>query len=89
MIKITPAQLYTLRCLKYGGRYKMRGDGKKGLECRPTIYWSITDDVNAPSIPPLYRMGLVDFAYRNASHHSTWYTVVITDLGRQVVEENN
>ncbi len=34
-MKLTNAQIYTLRRLSGGSKYQLRGDGKKARECRP------------------------------------------------------
>lgn len=56
-MKLTNAQIYTLRRLSGGSKYQLRGDGKKARECRPGS-GIFTDDISAPSIPVLFRLGL-------------------------------
>lgn len=48
-MKLTNAQIYTLRRLSGGSKYQLRGDGKKARECRPGS-GIFTDDISAPSI---------------------------------------
>lgn len=62
-MKLTNAQIYTLRRLSGGSKYQLRGDGKKARECRPGS-GIFTDDISAPSIPVLFRLGLVDYVPR-------------------------
>ncbi len=60
---LTNAQIYTLRRLSGGSKYQLRGDGKKARECRPGS-GIFTDDISAPSIPVLFRLGLVDYVHK-------------------------
>ncbi|ESL45284.1 hypothetical protein [Klebsiella pneumoniae] len=83
-MKLTNAQIYTLRRLASGTRYTLRGDNKKARECRPCVRSRFgTDDISAPSIPVLIRLGLVDFARPGPKVHSTFYPVVLTEAGKQ------
>ncbi|HED2943917.1 TPA: hypothetical protein R4Z82_004649 [Enterobacter hormaechei subsp. xiangfangensis] len=85
-MKLTDAQIYTLRRLASGVKYSLRGDGKKARECRPCIRSRFgTDDISAPSIPVLFRLGLVDFARSGPKVHSTFYQVELTEAGKQAV----
>ncbi|HBM2815706.1 TPA: hypothetical protein LU109_003618 [Enterobacter hormaechei subsp. xiangfangensis] len=84
--KLTKAQIYTLRRLRSGTRYMMRGDGKKGIEIRPTIgvengeWFHTADHINAPSLPVLMRMEHVKF--KCATQEPTkWYEVELTSEG--------
>lgn len=81
-MKLTNAQIYTLRRLSSGRKYELRGDGKKARECRPgTRYF--TDDISAPSIPVLLRLGLVDYVRTGGREHTLFYTVTLTESGIQ------
>ena len=83
-MKLTNAQIYTLRRLASGTRYTLRGDNKKARECRPCVRSRFgTDDIAAPSIPVLIRLALVDFARPGPKVHSTFYPVVLTEAGKQ------
>ncbi|MDE9446833.1 hypothetical protein KKJ04_14775 [Xenorhabdus bovienii] len=60
MKRLTNAQIYTLRRLSSGTSYKLRGDERKAFERRNEVSCSFGfDDVNAPSLPVLFRLGLV------------------------------
>ncbi|QVW53688.1 hypothetical protein ZS_23 [Salmonella phage vB_STM-ZS] len=87
MIKLTKAQIYTLRRLKSGTKYVMRGDGKKADEQRPD--GRLYRPVNAPSVPVLYRLGLLDFVnFRFAFGQPTQYHAVkLTPHGASALEE--
>lgn len=66
-MKLTNAQIYTLRRLSGGSKYQLRGDGKKARECRPGS-GIFTDDISAPSIPVLFRLGLVDYVHKGGEN---------------------
>jgi hypothetical protein len=84
--KLTSSQIYTLRRMKSGTKYRLRGDGKKADEIVPTGRYS-TEPKNAPSIPVLYRAGMVRFSNNGLCRDATlWYSVEITDLGRAVAK---
>lgn len=84
MKTLTNAQIYTLRRLSSGTRYMLRGDGKKAMECRPKIRSAFsTDDIAAPSIPVLVRLGLVEYTRPGLKTPSTYYPVSMTDAGKE------
>lgn len=84
---LTMAQVYTLRRMASGTRYSLRGDGKKGIENRPDIgvrrgYWfRTTTPFNAPSIPVLFRLGLIEFSTKGDKAPAKFYYVQLTDTG--------
>ena len=79
---LSNAQIYTLRRLSSGTSYLLRGDGKKARECRPCVRTRFgTDDLSAPSIPVLLRLGLVAYTCEGEKCHSTYYPVKLTDTG--------
>ncbi|EMQ6977776.1 hypothetical protein RIM13_005200 [Klebsiella pneumoniae] len=80
-MKLTNAQIYTLRRLSGGSKYQLRGDGKKARECRPGS-GIFTDDFSAPSIPVLFRLGLVDYVHKGVRKHTLFYAVTLTDTGK-------
>ncbi|EKY1962329.1 hypothetical protein RA241_003720 [Cronobacter sakazakii] len=85
-LSLTDSQVYTLRRLNSGTRYLMRGDGKKADEQRPDGPRSYRP-VNAPSIPVLRHLGLVDFVTPpKAGQVTSWHRVVITSKGLDVVK---
>jgi hypothetical protein len=85
-LSLTDSQVYTLRRLNSGTRYLMRGDGLKADEQRldgPRSH----RPVNAPSIPVLYRLGLVDFVTPpKAGKATSWHPVMITSDGLKAVK---
>lgn len=89
-LKLTNAQVYTLRSLNSGIAFMARGDGKKGSERRPTIgveggeWFPSADHVNAPSIPVLMRMGLVEFKGNNPGD-TRYGDVQLTEKGREAL----
>jgi hypothetical protein len=85
--QLSNAQIYTLRRLSDGLPHKLRGDGKKALECRPCIRTGFrTDDISAPSIPVLYRLGLVAHINKGEKIRSKFYPVQLTDAGRDAAK---
>ncbi|ENL6630308.1 TPA: hypothetical protein ACTY4F_004037 [Klebsiella pneumoniae] len=80
-MKLTNAQIYTLRRLSGGSKYQLRGDGKKARECRPGS-GIFTNDFSAPSIPVLFRLGLVDYVHKGVREHTLFYAVTLTDTGK-------
>lgn len=85
-LSLTDSQVYTLRRLNSGTRYLMRGDGLKADEQRPDGPRSFRP-VNAPSIPVLYRLGLVDFVTPpKAGQATSWHRVKITSDGLKAVK---
>lgn len=82
-MKLTNAQIYTLHRLASGITYQLRGDGKKARECRPCIRNRFaTDDISAPSIPVLFRLGQVAFTHQKEKVNSTFYGVALTRAGQ-------
>lgn len=74
-IRLTEAQVYTLRRMKSGTRYFLTGDGRRGDEDNGRRR------VNCPSLPVLFREGLVDFCSDCEKQHYTWYSVKLTPDG--------
>lgn len=86
---LTNAQVYTLCRLSSGTEYRAQGNLKRAFERRGKPLSSIGfEDVNAPSIRPLIRKGLVqiDPRYRNPSPTS-YYPVVLTVAGVEAAKE--
>ena len=46
-----------------------------------------TDDISAPSIPVLFRLGLVDYVH--GGEHALFYAVTLTDTGKQAAATMN
>lgn len=85
--KLTNAQIYTLRRMNSRTKYVMRGDGKKGCERRPDVRRAFGyDDVNAASIPVLYRLDLINFVIDRGQEPTKFYHVQLTDKGREAAE---
>ncbi len=74
-IRLTDAQVYTLRRMKSGTRYFLQGNGKRGDEDNGRRR------VNCPSLPVLFREGLVDFCSDRKKQDYTWYSVKLTPDG--------
>lgn len=90
-VKLTDAQIYTLRRLATGTSYSLRGNGKKGHENREEIrtepgrWYRTTHPVNAPSLPVLFRLGLVEFVpLRETKEPSKNYRVQLTKEGQEL-----
>lgn len=93
--KLTEAQVITLRRMMTGTKYQLRGDGKKAHENRPSIevkrgqWFRTIDPINAPSVPVLYRLGLVDFANNRGQEPTKYYNVRLTDKGLNALAPEN
>ncbi|HIG8798279.1 TPA: hypothetical protein ACYEOW_004859 [Raoultella terrigena] len=87
-MKLTNAQIYTLRRLSGGRKYQLSGDGKRARECRPGT-GILTDDISAPSVPVLFRLGLVDYVYKGGRENTLFYAVTLTDTGKQAAATMN
>lgn len=88
-LKLTDAQIYTLRRMKSGTRYVMTGDGRSADENRREPGGRLGyRPVSAPSIRVLYRLGLVNFTNPKAAdsqpRHS--HPVQLTLAGRDAAE---
>lgn len=80
---LTNAQIYTLRRMNTGTRYLMQGNGKKGVEHRPDGFSALGYfPVNAPSLPPLFRLGLIEFTQSRNLEQSRFYRVQLTRRGQ-------
>lgn len=79
-MKLTNIQIYTLRRMLKGTRYSLRGDTKKALEHRSRVCFT-PNDVSSPSIPVLFRMGLVAFSSVTIRDKSRFYSVRLTSTG--------
>lgn len=88
-IKLTDAQIYTLRRLKSGVQYTMTGDGRSANENRREPGRRLGyRPVSAPSIRVLYRHGLVNFTNPKSAQSQPrhLHTVQLTSAGRDAVE---
>ncbi|EAU5545490.1 hypothetical protein A3X26_12305 [Salmonella enterica subsp. enterica serovar Typhimurium] len=82
---LTNAQIYTLRRLNTGTLYLMQGNGKKGMEQRPDCLSTLGYfPVNAPSLPPLFRLGLIEFTLKSGLEQSCFYRVRLTGRGQEL-----
>lgn len=79
-MRLTDAQIYALRRMASGTAYNMRGDCKRGEEKRAVVRGVYP--VNAPSIPVLFRLGLVRFVGDEKRERSRWYRVELTPDGK-------
>ncbi|QHJ80219.1 MAG: hypothetical protein [Bacteriophage sp.] len=83
---MTNAQICTLRRLSSGTEYRIRGDGRYAFE-RRGLNIMMPNDVNAPSIPPLIRKGMVEIDPRYTKPNATsYYPVRLTVLGATTVK---
>lgn len=81
MAKLTDTQIYTLRRMMGGTKYFMSADCRKGDEDRSSLYE--TRRVNAPSIPVLFRHGLIEWRSAGGKKEKgKWYGVQLTQAGR-------
>ena len=79
-LKLTDAQIFTLRRMYNGTQYFMRGDKQKGEQDK------LSHRVNCPSIPVLFREGLVN--WRNPAcrkFDGLYYSVNLTPSGFDAV----
>lgn len=75
-IRLTDAQVFTLRRMRSGVRYFMRGDMIKGEHDKGS------HRVNCPSLPVLFREGLVDWCNRSCKKmDGLFYSVTLTPDG--------
>lgn len=75
-IRLSDAQVYTLRRMHNGARYFMRGDMEKGKQDKGS------HRVNCPSLPVLFREGLVDWCNRGChKFDGLYYSVTLTPDG--------
>lgn len=81
-MKLSLAQVQTLYRMEDGTRYMLRGDCKKAHEKRPSLF----HDVNAQSIPVLFRLGLVDWAVQGEKDPRLYSFVVMTKKGREALQ---
>lgn len=79
-MKLSNAQIYTLRRMNSGTNYSLSGDGRKARELRGRVVFK-TDDISAPSIPVLYRLGLVEFTPSLRRESGRYYSVKLTRAG--------
>ncbi|QPR26795.1 hypothetical protein I6G97_09910 [Edwardsiella hoshinae] len=73
--RLTDAQVYTLRRMRIGTRFFMQHDARRGQEERGN------SRINCPSLPVLFRLGLVDFCSDCLKQKGTWYRVRLTSDG--------
>lgn len=75
-IRLTDAQVFTLRRMDKGTRFFMRGDMVKGEQDKGS------HRVNCPSLHVLFREGLVDWCNRNCQKFDgLYYSVTLTPDG--------
>lgn len=86
-MKLSNAQIYTLRRMTSGTKYMLKGDGTKGFERRPACRNALGyDPINAPSLPVLYRLGLVEFTVTPGREATKFYNVQISPRGRELAD---
>ncbi|HCI7819588.1 TPA: hypothetical protein NPY75_003192 [Escherichia coli] len=82
-MRLSLAQIQTLYRMEDSTSYMLRGDCKKAYEKRPSLF----HDVNAPSIPVLFRLGLVDWKVPGEKDPTRYSSVVMTKKGRAALKE--
>lgn len=84
-MKVSEAQILTLKRIKSGTKYQVSGNIKYAREER------IHGDVCCRSIVPLMRLNLIDFEYncKNQRDGSLYYNVTLTEKGLIFLKENN
>lgn len=85
---LTMAQVYVLRRMNSGTAYQIKGDGNRGRELRTSGYGG-SSDVASPSIPALYKRGLIEL--EPIHRHITpglFYSVRLTPEGHQDIKVN-
>ena len=75
-MKLTANQELTLRRLKSGTRYFIRGDGLKGNVRRVSSMYRYRD-VSAPAIPVLFRLGMIEIMKHGEICPTQYYGVKI------------
>jgi len=75
----------TMRRMKNGEEYNLRGDKVVGIEVRKGSSNNKRKVVNCRSLPPLLREGFIDFE-RYPSDMSRYYRVRLTDEGEKALK---
>ncbi|ADU72316.1 hypothetical protein Pat9b_5028 (plasmid) [Pantoea sp. At-9b] len=75
----------TMRRIKDGAEYNLRGDKAVGIEIRKGPRYDNRKVVNCRSLPPLIREGLIDFE-RYPSDMTRYYRVRLTDEGEKLLK---
>lgn len=83
---VTQAQIFTLRRMRSGTSYIVRGDGARGLEVRVTPGTCQRDDINCSSLMPLMRKGLIEFVGEPLVK-TRYYDVRLTERGASLAGE--
>lgn len=84
---VSRAQLITLRRMRNGTRYMMRGDKAGGVEVRYVTGTMDRDDVNCRSLAPLMRSGLIRFRSK-PTDMTRYYEVELTLQGVTAAKGN-
>ena len=88
-MKLTDAQIYTLRRMASGTKYQLRGDEKCGRECRTAfrrgtsgLFIEVPDYISCPSLRPLLKAGLIQFVFAGDRTPTQYHAVELTIAGR-------
>ncbi|MBM0748974.1 hypothetical protein JJB79_16405 [Pantoea eucrina] len=84
---VSRAQLFTLRRMRNGTRYMMRGDKGYGIEVRYDVATGNRDDVSCRSLAPLMRSGLIRFKTK-PTDMTRYYEVELTPQGVTAAKGN-
>lgn len=77
---VTDTQILTLRRMRGGIKYQLRGDKQSGREVRQNMITRRRFDVNCRSLAPLMRAGLIDFV-KEPTDKTRYYDVKMTAAG--------
>lgn len=77
---VSREQLFTLRRMRSGTRYMMRGDKAYGIEVRYDLQTRNRDDINCRSLAPLMRSGHIGFSQK-PTDMTRYYEVQLTPQG--------
>lgn len=84
-MSVTDTQILTLRRMRSGTKYQLRGDRQSGREVRRDIATRQRCDVNCRSLAPLLRTGLIDFAVP-PTDKTRYYDVKMTAAGLKIAK---
>lgn len=83
---LTLPQIRTLVEIKNGTMYSLREDGKKAHEARWRGIRQV-DVISAPSVPVLYRVGMVDFVHDKPTESGKYGSIRLTSKGLDFLKE--
>lgn len=84
-MKITDAQIFTLRRMRNFAVFELRGDRASGRQVKRDIATRQRDDVNCRSLAPLMRAGLIAFC-KEPTDMTRYYEVELTPEGMKLAK---